>query len=282
MIYGHNFQKEYFYNAIKNNRLSSGYIFEGASGIGKKLFALYLAKYFYCKYKKYFDDCNCNNCQSILSLKHPMIKYIKEDELKINNIRELSEFIYLTGPDKKFIIINDAHNMTREAAASFLKTLEESPINIIFILITNNYHKIIPTIRSRCVRIPFNRLPKNNTEKIVKEQNINLKPTAIQLLNNSLNNLEIIREFDNIDNKLPNYKTINLITFIENITGRNDLINFIYFYILKFFDIDKIDKNLARILKIEKLLNLIDKINENVNTDIIKQILILDILEDNK
>ena len=94
--------------------------------------------------------------------------------------------------------------------------------------------------------------------------------------------MEIINEFDNIYNKLPNYEPISLITFIENITNRNDLINFMYFYILKFFDIDKIDKNLTTILKIEKLLNLIDKTNENINTDIIKQILILDILEDNK
>jgi DNA polymerase-3 subunit delta' len=278
MIYGHEFQKLYFKKVIENNSFGLSYIFEGKEGIGKKLFALYLAKYFYCDYKLYFQDCNCKSCQAIFKDSHPYVLFLNEEQLKIDVIRGLNEFIFLRGSQIKFIILDNIHNITKEAAAAFLKTLEESPTNVVFILITHDYLKVLPTIRSRCYHIPFNRLKDDEVSKILNQEN-NGENFTNYYFTGSVSEVYKYKAIFEIINffKKNDIKELNKMLF--KINDKDELKTFLYasiFYIrhnlTTYYDIyiDEI---------FELLYLLIRRIDDNVNIEIIKSMAIILIAE---
>jgi DNA polymerase-3 subunit delta' len=277
MIYGHEFQKSYFKKVIENDKLGQCYIFEGKEGIGKKLFALYLAKYFYCEKRLYFRECNCKSCQNVMSYNHPYVLFINEDQLKIDVIRSLNEFIYLGGGLIRFVIIDSIHKIPREAGSSFLRALEESPLNVVFILLTNNYSGIINTIRSRCLKLPFNRLKKED----------------MSFLFNKFNQEELIQNYfwvDSLGDLNKSKELFELKSFHKNdikplceiilkITDKDKLKNFLYSMI--FYIKQKSDQSLSlqSIEIFDFLYLLIKRIDENVNIEIVKSLTIILILE---
>jgi DNA polymerase-3 subunit delta' len=273
MIYGHEFQKSYFKKVIENNKLGLTYIFEGKEGIGKKLFALYLAKYFFCENKKYLEDCECKSCQNAIKITHPFILFLNEEQLRIDVIRGLNEFIYLGGGEVKFIIVDSIHKITKEAAAAFLKTLEESPEGVVFILLTNNYTSILPTIRSRCHRIPFNRLKSNEVRSLLitknQEDYVNCHFSI-----DSISEIYKSRELFELKNILKN--DLKYITeVILKMTGKDELKNFLYTVIfhLKLKNINSLDLKLIEIF--DFLYLLIKGLEENINIEIVKSIAII-------
>jgi DNA polymerase-3 subunit delta' len=273
MIYGHEFQKSYFKKVIENRKLGLSYIFEGKEGIGKKLFALYLAKYFFCENKKYLEDCECKSCQSAIKLTHPYILFLNEDQLKIDVIRGLNEFIYLGGGQIKFIIVDSIHKITKEAAAAFLKTLEESPDGVIFILLTNNYSSILPTIRSRCHRIPFNRLKADEVRSflITKDQEdyVNCHFTI-----DSVSELYKSKELFELKNILKSdLKYISGV--ISKMNGKDEIKNFLYTVIfhLKLKNTKLLDLQIIEIF--DFLYLLIKRLDENINIEIVKSLAIV-------
>ena len=150
--------------AVRNSRVPHAYLFSGPEGVGKALVARQLAKLFNCR-SNGVDCCDqCPQCRKIDNFNHPDVKWIgslkKGGEIKINQIREMKDGIYLKPYEStiKICIILEAENLTTEASNAFLKTLEEPPGASLLILTSSNLGRILPTIISRCQIVRFNTL----------------------------------------------------------------------------------------------------------------------------
>jgi len=149
-------------NAIKSSRIAHAYLFCGPRGSGKTSTARILAKAVNCR--EPIDGEPCNSCDSCLAInKGSALDIIEIDEASnrgIDDMNDLKERVNYS-PNilrYKVYIIDEVHMITREGANAFLKTLEEPPPHVIFILATTDPHKIISTITSRCQRFDFHRL----------------------------------------------------------------------------------------------------------------------------
>ncbi len=151
-------------NSIKLNRVSHSYIFEGPRGTRKKWAAILFAKSLLCKNPQGVNPCNeCHNCKRIDSLTHPNLflinpvgKIIKKEVIS-SLIQELGKASLEKGP--RIYIIVDADRFNQSSANTLLKTMEEPGQEVYQVLITENYHSLLPTIVSRAETIHF--LPVN-------------------------------------------------------------------------------------------------------------------------
>ena len=149
--------------AIKQGRVSHSYLFCGPRGSGKTTTARILAKAVNCLDPQGGDPCNqCSICTTvnegrfldIIELDAASNRGIDE----IRDIRDKVNFAPVQG-QRKVYIIDEAHMLTDQASNAFLKTLEEPPAHVMFILCTTEAHKILPPIVSRCQRFDFRRIP---------------------------------------------------------------------------------------------------------------------------
>lgn len=164
-------------NAAKQNRLSHAYIFWGPEGVGKKMAALNFAKLLNCQAAHSGEPCDeCISCKKINSSNHPDIFLFSPDKegasVGIEKIRALIKNIGLKPYEArtKVYIIDDAQNLTREAANAFLKTLEEPPSESILILIAPDLRDLLPTIVSRSQAVKFYALGIDQTRRILVEE----------------------------------------------------------------------------------------------------------------
>lgn len=148
-IIGQKFAKRYLESSIKNDKLNSSYMFEGANGVGKKKTAYELSKI-------------------LLEIDHPENNpdYIdifpNGSSIKVDQIRKIQSDIIVKPHNKyKIYILNNAEKMTVEAQNALLKTLEEPPQYAIIIIVTNNKEALLDTIKSRCDIVKFNSIPKD-------------------------------------------------------------------------------------------------------------------------
>jgi DNA polymerase-3 subunit delta' len=158
---------------IEQRKLRGSYLFTGQEGIGKKLVAKTLAKAVNCK-NGASDSCEkCAPCVKIEKNQHPDVHIIQEDngQIKIDAIRQMQREINLRPYEARFkvFIIDNAHNLTAEAANSLLKILEEPPADTIIILITDKPALLFRTIISRCKILKFSSLPRMSLERILKQ-----------------------------------------------------------------------------------------------------------------
>jgi len=178
-------------NALKHNSLTHAYLFCGPRGTGKTSLARILAKSINCTNSKDgIEPCDtCENCEAII--KGRLVDLIEIDAASnrgIDEIRELREKILFspTQGRAKVYIIDEVHMLTKEAFNALLKTLEEPPSHAYFILATTEAHKIPETIISRCQQFNFKRISCESIvkrlEEIVKEENINAEPDALELI----------------------------------------------------------------------------------------------------
>lgn len=147
-------------NAIKENRIAHAYLFAGPRGTGKTTIAKILAKAINCTGTNVPCD-QCDNCKAITMGDHPDV--IEIDAASNNGVDEVRDLIdkvkYAPISGKyKVYIIDEVHMMSPGAFNALLKTLEEPPAHIVFILATTEPHKILPTIISRCQRFDFKRV----------------------------------------------------------------------------------------------------------------------------
>ncbi len=152
-------------NIIKSENLPHAFLFSGPKGTGKTSAARILAKIINCESAPPADQPMrlepCNNCDSCISItKGNNIDIIELDAASnrgIDDIRSLKEGIYLAPAQahKKVYIIDEAHMLTLEAANAFLKTLEEPPAHVVFILATTNPEKLPGTVISRLTQVNF-------------------------------------------------------------------------------------------------------------------------------
>jgi DNA polymerase-3 subunit gamma/tau len=174
-------------NALLNKKLSHAYLFSGPRGTGKTTLAKIFAKALNCETSP-SEPCGvCENCLALQENRHPDI--IEIDAASNNGVDEVRELIDKVkyAPIKgnyKVYIIDEVHMMTSGAFNALLKTLEEPPSHVLFILATTEPHKILPTILSRCQRFDFGKVNandlRNRIELILKTERINFDDAAIQ------------------------------------------------------------------------------------------------------
>jgi DNA polymerase-3 subunit delta' len=166
--------------AIKSNNISHAYIFEGAKGIGKRETALAFSSMLMCEADE--TPCGrCKTCQLLQQSSHPDFQeiYLDEDKsISVEDIRNLLKGIIIKPLYSKYkvFVINNADNMTVQAQNALLKSLEEPPGYIVFILTVQSGTAMTPTIRSRCQRIFFNKLSYDELKGILKAKYGVVKP----------------------------------------------------------------------------------------------------------
>jgi DNA polymerase III subunit delta' len=182
-VIGHEFQKDVLSRALSADRLAHAYLFEGPEGIGKRLLAMALARGILCLTR---NGCGqCAACRKVDHRNHPDLHVMEAEgaTLKIEQVRSLQRelsFSPLEG-SKKICLIDGADTLNPAAGNALLKTLEEPPGNALLILLTSRPEAVLGTIRSRCQRLPFARLPREAFERVLVDQ-LNIEPVQAHIL----------------------------------------------------------------------------------------------------
>jgi DNA polymerase-3 subunit gamma/tau len=178
-------------NSIKGNNISHAYLFSGPRGSGKTTIARLFAKAINCENpQKGFEPCNkCSSCLEIMEQRSiDLVEIDAASHRGIDDVRELREGIKFAPVKSKYkiFIIDECHQLSKDAANALLKTLEEPPAHAIFLLATTESHKLIPTILSRCQKFDFKRLQMpeiiKKLEFISKKENIKFDDSALSLI----------------------------------------------------------------------------------------------------
>ncbi|MGA1536882.1 MAG: DNA polymerase III subunit gamma/tau [bacterium] len=177
-------------NAIRSNRVAHAFLFSGSRGVGKTSAARILTKALNCLEPDNVDPCNtCENCREISSNASADVYEIDAASNRgIENIRELRENVkYAPARCRyKVYIIDEAHMLTLESFNALLKTLEEPPSHVKFILATTDPHKVPVTILSRCQRYDFQRIPLPRMLEFLGQaavqENLQLSPKSLELI----------------------------------------------------------------------------------------------------
>ncbi|HOO74819.1 MAG TPA: DNA polymerase III subunit gamma/tau [Tepiditoga sp.] len=239
-IFGQEHIKKYFTNAVMKNQISHAYIFNGPRGTGKTTVARIIAKTLNCKNPDNGNPCGlCSNCTSITSGNN--MDVIELDAAsnrgidEIRQIRDSANYRPVSGNFKVYII-DEFHMLTKEAFNALLKTLEEPPEHVVFILATTNLEKVPETIISRTQLINFKNISKNeiieNLKKVSAEEKIDIDEESLDIIakkanggmRDALSMLEQTIKFSG--EKISKNDTLNILGLYED-EFINDFINFI-------------------------------------------------------
>lgn len=166
-IIGQSFAKKYLSNSIKKDKINHAYLFEGIDGVGKSTFAKEFAKYL-------LKTEHIENSPDYINIEP------QGASIKIAQIRNLqTDVIIKPHGDYKIYVINNAEKMTMESQNALLKTLEEPPIYVIIILITNNKNSLLDTIKSRCDIVKFLPIPLVELKRYLEDRGIDEKKSSM-------------------------------------------------------------------------------------------------------
>ena len=168
-VVGQEHIKKALKNAIELNKISHAYLFTGPRGTGKTSTARIFAKSLNCKEGPTISPCGvCENCVDITnSTPMDVIEIDAASNRKVEDAQNILEKVMYAPVNSRYkiYIIDEVHMLSTTAFNALLKTLEEPPKNVIFILATTEVHKVLDTIKSRCQRFDFKRI---TTDDIVK------------------------------------------------------------------------------------------------------------------
>lgn len=178
-------------NSISKNRLAHAYLFCGSRGVGKTSCARIFAKTINCRHRTPEGEA-CNECVSCREFnKGASLNIVELDAASNNGIDDMRSIIDQVqvppvDADYRVFIIDEVHMLSSQAFNAFLKTLEEPPSYVIFILATTEKHKIIPTILSRCQIYDFNRIiiqdMVDHMQYVASEEGISVEPAALNVI----------------------------------------------------------------------------------------------------
>ena len=179
-------------NQIKKGTVSQSYLFAGTRGTGKTTTARILAKAVNCTCSDPGVDLPCGECANCRAITEGRFLDVVELDAASNNgvesLRQITESVQYppTVGKYKVYIIDEAHMLTDSAENAFLKTLEEPPAHVIFILATTNPEKIKATIKSRCLKLNFRHVSENDLldgmRRICQKKAINIEEDALAVI----------------------------------------------------------------------------------------------------
>ncbi len=278
--------KRIIVNSIKNDKLSHAYLFAGPRGIGKTSMAKIFAKAVNClDFKKHDDVCDkCINCEECNNNSIDIIEIDAASNNGVDQIRDLKNKISIVPSNLKYkvYIIDEVHMLTNSAFNALLKTLEEPPSYVIFILATTEFYEVPETIVSRCQCFNFSRISLNSLMKrlryIADNEKIKVDDdTLMEIaefsnggLRDAIGVLDKLNSFTNGNIKLEDFKTINNLVSLEDIkrlyTSIIDNDKKEVLLILEKVNLDGYDfKNLIERLMIYIRDNLASNINNNID-----------------
>ena len=239
--------KDLLCKMIEQDKITHSYLFLGPSGVGKTLFAKEFAKMILCLSEKK----GCGSCKSCLQFNEnnqPDFIFIEPEDgtIKIEKIRQMQAKV-LEKPiisSKKVYVIKDADTMTKEAQNCLLKTLEEPPAFITIILIGANESLFLNTIRSRCMKILFQKIENETLGQYLQQKHIteNLTKERLVSFNGSIERAikieekkEIYDEIEKIFSNIDNYTLLDVIGKLDCLYKNKDIIYDILDYITILF-----------------------------------------------
>ena len=177
-------------NQIESGQVSHAYLFCGTRGTGKTSTARILSRAVNCENPKDANPCNeCESCKSIMSgIAMDVIEIDAASNTSVENIRDIRDEVMYppTMLKYKVYIIDEVHMLSSGAFNALLKTLEEPPEHVIFILATTEYHKVPATILSRCQRFDFKRIASSDIRARLKyvcdEKNVTVDDEALNVI----------------------------------------------------------------------------------------------------
>ncbi|MBI5288161.1 MAG: DNA polymerase III subunit delta', partial [Chloroflexi bacterium] len=171
--------------AVKNGRVAHAYLFAGPARVGKSLTALQFAQLLNCDAAD--APCGeCRSCEKIASASHPDVEFIgvtsmcneqghdhakdNSRDIRICQIRRIEQVISRAPYEGRYrvVVIEPADSMNIASVAALLKTLEEPPPNVVFVLVTDHEDLLLDTIRSRARRVPFAGQPRELIERVLR------------------------------------------------------------------------------------------------------------------
>lgn len=198
-------------NALASSRVSHAYLFCGPRGTGKTSTGRILSKAVNCLNSGKGEPCNeCDMCRAITDARAmDIIEIDAASNTGVDDIRALREKVnYAPGQAKyKVYIIDEVHMLSNSASNALLKTLEEPPPSVIFVLATTEAHKVLPTIMSRCQRFDFRRVSQDDIisklNHICSAEGIKIEPEALRLVARSA--AGSLRDAENLLEQLATY-----------------------------------------------------------------------------
>ena len=249
--------KKILVNSIENNKVSHAYLFSGPRGIGKTSMAKIFAKAINCTdFNKYNDVCDeCDNCREANENSVDIIEIDAASNNGVDQIRDLKNKIAIV-PSKlkyKVYIIDEVHMLTNSAFNALLKTLEEPPSHVVFILATTEFYEVPETIVSRCQCFSFSRISLGSLEERLKyiadKEKIAIEDDAITEIAHFSNGglRDAIGMLDKIHSFTNDKITVEVFKNINGIISQEDI---------ELFYSNVINHNL------KELLEIIDRVNE--------------------